>query len=342
MDQTAAHRRATIEDIVKLSGVSRSSVFRHLSGKTLRPALTSAIETAMRRLGYPVASQSFSRAFELSISTSPAFGGFRGYAEVVEGIIARAVEKGVHVTLSHGLGFENIKGNPPVFPAERSGVVIVGKSIPEEEAEARELLAKGIPFLLVNRVMDESGYSYVSADFLAAAKDATAHLLALGRKRVAMWDDGSDLSRVQRDKRRGFFAAFEAEGFEPDSALLSSKSAGSIEEEAKRILSSSCPPDGWFAMDDRAAMLVIRVAHDLGMRVPDDLAVIGMNDIEAASLSRPSVSSVRIPFFEAGWSAVDVLGRLIERPVESSIRIMVGHRLVARESSLGKEKDGSP
>jgi LacI family transcriptional regulator len=337
MDQTAARKRATIEDIVKLSGVSRSSVFRYLSGKTLRPALSSAIETAMRRLGYPVTSQPDSRAFELSISTSPAFGGFRGYAEVVEGIIARAVEKGVHVTLNHGLGFEEIKGNPPAYPAERRGVVIIGKSMAEEEAEARELSAQGLPFLFVNRVLDEAGYSYVSADFREAAMQATVHLLDLGRRRVAMWDDGSEQSRVQRDKKRGFFAAFGAAGLEPQPELLCSKIDGSIEAEATRILSAANPPDAWFAMDDRAAMRVIRVAHDLGISVPEDLAVIGMNDIEVASLSRPSVSSVRIPFFEAGWSAVDVLGRLIERPVEASIRILLSHRLIARESSLGRE-----
>ncbi|MCX7028303.1 MAG: LacI family DNA-binding transcriptional regulator [Spirochaetes bacterium] len=338
MDQSAQHKRATIDDVVRLSGVSRSSVFRYLSGKTLRPTLSTAIETAMRRLGYPIAGRSDAQAFDLSISTSPSFGSFRGYAEVVEGIIARAVERGVHVSLGHGLGYEDIKGNPPVFPAERRGVVILGKSMTEEEVEAKELTAQGLPFLLVNRIMDEPGYSFVSADFRAAAMDATRHLLGLGRKRVAMWDDGSELSRVQRDKRRGFFSAFKAEGLEPVAELITGRDAGDIEAEAARLLSLAEPPDAWFAMDDRAAMRVIRKAHDLGFRVPEDLAVIGMNDTETASLSRPSVSSVRIPFFEAGWSAVDILGRLIERPVERSIRIILGHRLVARESSLGQTR----
>jgi LacI family transcriptional regulator len=334
MDQAAARKRATIADIVKISGVSRSSVFRYLSGKTLRPALTSAIETSMRRLGYPIAGRAEAQAFELSISTSPSFGSFRGYAESVEGIIARAVEKGVHVSLGHGLGYEDIKGNPPTFPTERRGIVILGKSMPEEEAEAQDLALQGLPFVLVNRVM-EGGYSFVSADFRAAAMDATLHLLDQGRKRVALWDDGSELSRVQRDKRRGYFEAFETRGIDAPMDLVTSKGHGDLESEAVRLLSLANPPDGWFAMDDRAAMRVIRIAHDLDFRVPEDLAVIGMNDIETASISRPSISSVRIPFFEAGWSAVDLLGRLIDRPVEKSIKILLEHRLIVRESSAG-------
>ncbi len=333
MDQPALRKRATIDDVVRLSGVSRSSVFRYLGGKTLRPALSSAIETAMRRLGYPLVEQAAGHAFELAISASLSFGSFRGYAEVVEGIIARAVEKGVHVTLSPALGNMDIKGNPPVFPAERRGIVIVGKSMEEEEAEARELSAQGIPFLLVNRMTDEPAWSFVSADFRAAARDAVEHLIGLGRRRIALWDDGSRYSRVQRDKRRGYEEALSAAGISPDPRLLSSRDTEELPVALGRMLRASPAPDAWFAMDDRVAMQVIRAAHDAGLRVPDDLAVIGMNDTEASSFSRPSVSSVRIPFFEAGWSAVDILGRLMERPVEASLRVVLKHKLVVRESS---------
>lgn len=334
MDKAAPRRKATIADIVRISGVSRSSVFRYLSGKTLRPAMTAAIETAMRRLGYPLAPRPEAQSFDLSISTSTSFGSFRGYAESVEGIIARAVEKGVHVSLNHGLGYEDIKGNPLTFPAERKGIVILGKSMEEEEAQAKDLALQGIPFVLVNRVM-EGACSFVSADFQAAAMDATLHLLDLGRKRIALWDDGSDVSRVQRDKLRGYLAAFKSRGLEPPMDLVTGKGLGDLEAEAMRLLSSPNRPDGWFAMDDRVAMRVIRAAHDAGLKVPEDLAVIGMNDIEASSLSRPSISSVRIPFFEAGWTAVDVLGRLIDRPLEKTIKIILGHQLIARESSAG-------
>ncbi|HWP67652.1 MAG TPA: LacI family DNA-binding transcriptional regulator [Rectinemataceae bacterium] len=338
MNQQPVRRKATVEDVVRLSGVSRSSVFRYLGGKSLRPALMAAIETAMHRLGYPVVGAPESRSFELVISTSPSFGSFRGYAEVVEGIVARAVEAGIRVSLGHSPGTEESQGSSPTDTAKPRGVIILGKSISEEQKEAEELQIHGLPFVLVNRIMEDPRSSYVSADFRLAAKEATMHLFSLGRKRIALWDDGSKVSRVQRDKLAGYVSAFEEAGIPLPGDLLTSRESGELEDEASRILSSSRRPDAWFAMDDRAAMRVIRTARDLGLRVPEDLAVIGMNDIETASISRPSLSSVRIPFFEAGWTAVDVLARLIERPVEQSIRILLGHSLIARESTLGRTK----
>ncbi|HWR10550.1 MAG TPA: LacI family DNA-binding transcriptional regulator [Rectinemataceae bacterium] len=342
MDQPTVRRRATVEDIVRLSGVSRSSVFRYLGGKSLRPALMAAIETAMHRLGYEAAGEAGSPSFDLLISTSSAFGSFRGYAEVVEGIVARAVEMGIHVSLGHGPNMEESLASSSIDASRQCGVIILGKSIDEEEKEARELLSQNRPFVFVNRVMNDFSSSYVSADFRMAAKEATEHLFSLGRRRIALWDDGSAVSRVQREKRAGYCSAFEEAGVAPPRELITSKENGELEDEASRILSSPRRPDGWFAMDDRAAMRVIRAAHDLGLRVPEDLAVIGMNDIETASISRPSLSSVRIPFFEAGWTAVDVLTRLIERPIEHTIRIVLGHTLIARESSSGKKKVSAP
>lgn len=337
MSQHLPYHRATIDDIVRLSGVSRSSVFRYLSGKTLRPALAASVETAMRRLGYRGEGESETSGFEIFISTSSAFGSFRGYAEVVEGIVARAVEVGGNVRLGRGSFTDEGQNSTSDF-GRLIGVIILGKSIAEEEKEAKELHSQGIPYVLVNRVMEDSFSSYVSADFCQAAKDATKHLFSLGRGRIAIWDDESALYRVQREKYRGYAAAYQEEGVALPEDLISSKAQGELEDEAGRILSSPRRPDGWFAMDDRAAMRVIRTARDLGLRVPEDLAVIGMNDIETASISRPSLSSVRIPFFEAGWTSVDVLGRLIQRPVEQTIRIVLGHSLVARESSIGRIK----
>lgn len=135
---------------------------------------------------------------------------------------------------------------------------------------------------------------------------------------------------MQREKYRGYFEAHKQQGIPVPEELITSKSVGELEDEAGRILSFAHRPDGWFAMDDRVAMRVVMVARSLGLRVPEDLAVVGMNDIETASISRPSISSVHIPFFEAGWTAVDVLARLIERPVERTVRILLGHSVVPR------------
>jgi DNA-binding LacI/PurR family transcriptional regulator len=152
---------------------------------------------------------------------------------------------------------------------------------------------------------------------------------------VALWDDGSDSYRMQRDKLAGYFDAHERAGLEIDRSLVVARGSEPLEAVAARLLSSKDRPDAWFSMDDHAAMRVIRVARNRGLRIPEDLAVVGMNDIEPASFSHPSISSVSLPFYEAGRSAIDVLVRLATRSYESVIRVTLAHHLIVRESSGG-------
>jgi LacI family transcriptional regulator len=341
MDSSSYRRRATIDDVVRLSGVSRSSVFRYLGGKSIRPAIREAIEAALSRSGYALPGLPAAAVrFEILVSAPASLGGFRGYAEVVEGVMARAAESGIGVRLAAG---EAGRAGDAASGLQ-TAVVILGKSIAQEEAEVRELRARGLPFVLVNRRIDEidgAPLSYVSSDFRAAAAESVGHLLDSGRRRVAVWDDGSAEYRVARDKLEGWRQAHAARGLEAPAELVALRSEEELEAAVARLLSGpAARPDAWFAMDDEAALRAIRAAKGSGLDVPGDIAFASVNDSEAARLSHPSVTSARIPFFEAGRSAADVLARLLERPIESSIRIVLGHDLIVRESSgvRGTEK----
>jgi LacI family transcriptional regulator len=247
--------------------------------------------------------------------------------------MARAAEKGISVRLTAGEGGRS----DDAASGLQTAVVILGKSIVQEEAEIRELRARGLPFILVNRRIDEidgSPVSYVGSDFRAAAAESVGHLLDSGRRRVAVWDDGSAEYLVAREKLEGWRRAHAARGLRVPEELVARRSEESLESAASRLLSATTSrPDAWFAMDDEAALRAIRAAKGLGLGIPGDLAFASVNDSEAASLSHPSVTSVRIPFYEAGRSAVDVLARLLERPIEASIRTILGHSLIVRESS---------
>lgn len=346
MELPKARRRATIEDVVELSGVSRSSIFRYLSGKRLKPELQEAVDMALRRTGYILEKEAEPSSQEILLSSPSASGGFRGYADIVEGVMTRAAEKGIRVRLGGRLGDRN-KRTPAGSGAEllaaaegSSGAIILGTTIIEEEADVRALQERGVPFVLVNRIFEDGGISYVSPDFEAAAAEVVGHLIGLGRRRIALWDDGSEHFRMQRDKLSGYLKAHASAGLEAPRELIFHRDAESIESVATRALAAATPPDAWFAMDDQAAMRVIRVARNRGLRVPEDLAVAGMNDIETASFAHPSITSVSLPFYEAGRTAVDVMARLACRPIESSIRIILAHRLVIRESTAGAIKSG--
>jgi len=302
----------TIDHIVQASGVSRSTVFRYFAGKQVRPSAAVAIARALELLAPP----SSPPDREILLSIVPTYTRFRGYGEVLEGVLEGARDRGIAVRLDAGA-----LGRP-------QGVVIVGKGPEDEDAESAHWAAQGVPCVLVNRIVDEPQRSWVAVDCRRAARQAVEHLLAQGCRRVALWSDGD--TRVSRDKRLGYLDALEA-GPGADPGLLFDASVP-LEAAFDRAFDRAPGPDGWFAPDDETAIRVLSLAAARGLVVPRDLAVVGMNDITTAAHVVPPLTSVRLPFRAMGLAAVEVLETLA-RPRQRSVRILLDHELVVRESS---------
>jgi len=309
-----------IDHIVQASGVSRSTVFRYLAGKTVRTGAATAIERALSVLKSP-GQEEVGGTREFLVSVVPSYTRFRGYAEVLEGVLQRAYEAGVTMRIGSHPGL----GPPP------QGVIMIGKKLVDEDLESAQWKECGVPCVMVNRIPDEIDRSWVSVDCRAAAQEAVEHLLAQGCRRVAVWND--ELSRVSRDKFRGYCDALEAAGLDFDPILAVKPGDATLEEAFSRLMNLSRPPDGWFGLDDETAFQVVSLAATRGVAVPGDLAVVGMNDIVTAPHMVPSLSSVRLPFREMGRGAVDALLSLVEHPRERSVRILLRHELVIRGSS---------
>jgi DNA-binding LacI/PurR family transcriptional regulator len=308
---------ASVDDLVQSSGYSRSTVFRFLAGKQVRPSAREAILEAAREIGYPLVKPASRDDAAILLSVPPGFEGFRGFAEAVEGVMRRAGEAGVPVIFdeAHAAG-------------RRLGVIILGKGMREEDAERRANAGTGIPCVLVNRIVDDDDASWVSVDFRAAAADAVERLWSAGCRRIACWADAEN-RRVDLHKIEGLRRAAEARGL---SVSILTPADGDLEKIASSLLTTVERPDGWLAPSDEIAMRVIRVAVSLGLRVPEDLSVIGMNDVEGAAYFSPSITSVHVPFRACGSAAVDAVIRLLDQPIERSVKILMSHRLVERES----------
>jgi LacI family transcriptional regulator len=312
-----------VDDIVKASGLSRSTVFRYLAGKSVRPAAAASIERAIAVLGSPQRERGPDPARrEILVSLPPSYTSFKGYAEALEGILARARETGAAVWIDS----RRSESRPP------QGVIIVGKTIAEEDEEAEAWEKAGVPCVLVNRILEDEGRSWVAADCRRAAAEAVSHLLGQGCRRVAAWID--EASRVSRDKLRGYRDALKAASIPLDPELVVAPSAMGLDEAFGRLMALPYRPDGWFSPDDETGLRVMALAAARGIAVPGELAVVGMNDIAGAGGLAPALSSVRLPFREMGEASVDAVNRLIERPCERSVRILLRHSLSLRESSV--------
>ena len=326
---------ATIDDVVRLSGISRSTVFRFLNGSNVRPQVRESIQTAMRELNYFYNPRHSRSDILFVISVKERFEGMNALADIVSGVMSRSSTLGIHVAMHAEGGPLVPEPSGQVHRWKRLGALLIGKSAAEEEAEAAELGARGIPHVFINRVFPNRGRSFVSVDIRAAASAAVGHLLDLGYAEIGTWGLPG-LYSLDREKLEGYKDAFAARGLEPSGPLLVSDTDQDLEDEMRKLFSTSRRPRAFFGLTDATLMRLGSVLRELGLSVPADVALAGMDDIESSRYFSPPLTTVRIPFRRAGSSAVDLLLGLVEDPERVSEQLILRHELVIRESCGGR------
>jgi LacI family transcriptional regulator len=202
------------------------------------------------------------------------------------------------------------------------------------DPSVRELTAAGFPFVLVNRHTDPIPANAVVPDDRAGAAAAVEHLIALGHRRTAHIAGAEEIS-TGHWRRRGYSDALERHGLPLDPQLLargSYRESGGYEAMV-RLLAQSEPPTAVFAVNDLAASGALRAIQEAGLRVPQDISVVGFNDLSTSVQTTPRLTTMRLPLREMGVAAAErLLGQLsgAAPPSEPTV-IPVG--LVIREST---------
>lgn len=183
----------------------------------------------------------------------------------------------------------------------------------------------------------------VQVDNVKAAREATAHLAGLGHARIGFITGPANLTSVT-DRMSGYRQGLEAHGITYDDRLVR---VADFEEvggyaAAQSLLLEVSPPTAIFAANDRMAVGVMAAARDLGIDVPDDLALIGFDNISMASLLRPALTTVALPSRQMGMAAMQLLlKQLTDKPAPQTVWLST--RLVVRAScgtdrGLGAER----
>ena len=320
------------EDIIQRSGVSRSTVFRFLRGNNVRPEARKAILKAMQELGYSTHELLFKNiVFEISVEKD--FEKFKGFTEVVHGIIERAENRNVKIQLVVRTG-DQIKRDYENWNEKdgAKGVIVVGKDLCSETLEAEWLKKRNIPHIFVNRIIDDPQISYVAVDVRKAACDIVEHLIGNGHRKIATLGYPGML-RIDRDKLAGYEDAFKKHGIEAGDRYRFILSEGDSSGDAiDAILKMKDKPTAFFGICDSYAMEFINRARGKGLNVPDDISVVGMDDLDIAQYFKPALTTVRTPFRELGVLSVDHLLQLITGDLVS-MKTIVKHSLFIRESA---------
>lgn len=332
----------TMADIAALAGVSVPTVSKVLNARTdVSRATRERVERVIREQGYV-----------RSVAARALRGGRSGlvdvvvhdlesdyHLEVLRGIEEALDKAGLALVLStlHGRTrparqwLEGVKGRGS------DGVILVlATSPPEQVAELRRL---DIPFV----VLDSWGQVDIDVPSVGATNwvggfTATEHLVQLGHTRVAMIG-GPEALLSSKARAAGYRAALEAAGISFDPALYRTGDylPGRGGEATRELLALTEPPTAIFAGSDLQALGAYRAVREAKLSVPEDVSVVGFDDLPVASLATPPLTTVRQPLAEMGRMAVEMVVRLLEGEEVQDGRVEMPTSLVVRESSTTHE-----
>ena len=213
------------------------------------------------------------------------------------------------------------------------GVIVVSNLVNDPVVQV--LLARGVPFILIGRDLIHRRVSYIDIDNQNSARELVTHLLRLGRRRVATITGPQNMI-AGADRLQGYLLALRDHGITPDPNLI--VEADFTEAGGDAAMGRLLPfrPDAVFGASDVMVVGALRAIREVGLRVPEDIAVAGFDDVPIATLIDPPLTTVHQPITRAGTVAVETLVELVKHPHSPARRIILPTEIIIR-SSCGSE-----
>lgn len=308
---------ANLKDVAKLAGVSISTVSRVLNDKTCvneetKKRVMQAVEQTNYRPNILSKSLKMGRSNTICLMVS-----------TIRNPIFSQIAQGVEDT------------------ARKSGYIVVLCNTDEDDAREREyvenmktrwvdgfivcsavdssnyfyrLREDGFPIVMVSRFTEEdkSRIDTVGVNNYQAAYDAVMYLIRCGRKRIAL-ACGNEALYLYRERYRGYCDALKDAGFTYDERLVmwEADTNENFYYMAKEMLCLEMPPDAFFAASDPIAFTVMHAVHDMHLRIPEDVAVLGFDNVSLSEMMEPPLTTVAQPLYEMGCVAARSLIRQI-------------------------------
>ncbi|MCP4142219.1 MAG: LacI family transcriptional regulator [Chloroflexi bacterium] len=337
-------KKLTLEEIGKLAGVSRSTVSRVVNGQPdVKADVRERVMKVVRETGFvpnPAArSLAAQRSGILGLVIPRSVATFFGdpyFSRLTQGISQACYEQGYMLSL---FLFYTEKEEELLLPriAQRSfldGVIV--QATTDADPIIPQLQKSTMPFLVVGRLNEmPDNLSFIDVDNVSGAKNAVEHLIKLGHERIAHVSGRVD-NRPAADRKIGYEKALSENGIPIDSNLIVN---GEFSEEGGYAAAQALlpyKPDAIFAASDTMAVGVVRALKDAGLLVPNDIAVMGFDDLIPAQRSEPQLSTVKQPILRFGVSAVEVLINIIEKGDMPPRQALYDTELIIRNSCGAK------
>jgi LacI family transcriptional regulator len=325
--------RATIGDVAAKAGVSIATVSRVVNGQYgVAPRTLSRVQAVIADLGYEsslVARSLRSRrtnVIGIIVADLEPFS-----AELLKGAAKAIRNTGYELIVYSGGGnVEDQIGWERRYLSRLSGtltdgIVLVTPTVVE--------VSSGAPVVAVDPHAGSSSLSTVDSQNLEGAVAATEYLISLGHRRIGFLAGRPDLESA-RLREMGYRTALDRAGipFDPELMRIGGYTQESAEAPARELLELGRPPTAVFAANDVSAIQTIAVARSLGINVPDDLSVVGFDNIPESALSDPPLTTIDQSIQDMGFEAARLLIGLIDEPGRDPVHLTLPTELVVRQS----------
>jgi LacI family transcriptional regulator len=330
--------RLTIRQVADLAGVSTATVSRVINGRTeVSDRAREAVLRVVREHGYSTnrtaRGLSAGRTGLVGVTTPVVHHSY--FAVILDGAGEALYEQDMRIVLCPTLHEHEREVTllDRLMHGTTDGALLMLPS--ESSTELKALTERGYPFVVIDPMepLDE-GIASVAAANASGAKAATEHLLALGHVHIGAII-GPPSWLASRERVNGFHAALAGAGIAPDRSLEipSDFEIGGGYAAAAKLLDRPDRPTAIFGFNDNIAIGVIRAARERGIRIPEDISLVGFDDAEEAMLVTPTLTTVRQPLQEMGRMGVSLLSRLLEGQAVEALRVELATKLVVREST---------
>ncbi|HEY1722866.1 MAG TPA: LacI family DNA-binding transcriptional regulator [Magnetospirillaceae bacterium] len=336
--EPAPSRRPTMTDVANEAGVSQTTVslvLNHADGARLSPQTRERVVKAATKIGYrPVRRGGFpgpagaaSIAFVCDeISTDP------WTAIGLDGVREKAWEHGLTVSVAVTRGDAEMEQAVLSRLAAQPLLGLIYATINTRQIHVPAVLAQ-VPTVLLNCYVGDRSLPSVVPGEVAGGHAATDFLIRAGHRRIG-YIEGESRMEASRDRLKGYRQALASADLPFEGALVREGNWQPLAgyKRTHELMSLPTPPTAIFCANDLMAVGCYEALKELGLRIPDDVAVMGYDDREIAQHLHPPLTTVLLPHLEMGTIAAESLLDLISRPSSRPMQIKVECPLVERES----------
>lgn len=326
--------RATITQVAERAGVSIASASRALNGQIASAETIAKVRQAASELGYvaDATAQSLKRGRTFQLAYAVADIGNPVYVEMMTSIQQVIAASGYRLILSStGSAASPVDVVRDLSRGYVDGLIISPLRVTDDLLAALD--AAPVPVVVLGRVPEDAGFDTVRADSLTAMRQVVDHLVERSHRHLAFINGPVDTT-PGAFRREGFTGALAAH---PDVRAQSVAAAdftiAAGYDAAVPLLGRADRPHAIIAANDLIGIGVMRAAEDLGLSVPGDLVVTGIDNTELAAVVRPGLTSVDMGAAERGRVAAELLLARIADPDRAAHTVAVAPKLVVRGST---------